>query len=158
MAIPAAVTSTTQSVTVAVSQNGGNLAYPAGDGYAAAILTSSNDAPAGTIATLTTITNPPTSLAPMDPPPGTRLVAYELTLNQTVTFKVWNGFVSSVSLPTSVQPAGHAFADYGYDLTVGVASGSDPGTVSGSTVTFPAGRFAVTLKANHIYAMIVAMQ
>ncbi len=94
----------------------------------------------------------------MDQPPGTMLIAYEITLNNDVTFTVWNGFLSSVVLPQSLQPSGHTFSDYGYDLTVGVASGSDPGTVMGSTVIFPAGRFAVTLLAKHTYLMVLGMQ
>ena len=94
----------------------------------------------------------------MDLPPGTMLIAYELTLSQDVTFTVWNGFLSSVVLAQALQPSGHTFSDYGYDLTLAVAEGSDPGTLSGSTVTFPAGRFAVTLRANHTYLMVLAMQ
>jgi len=39
-----------------------------------------------------------------------------------------------------------------------VASGSDPGTVSGSIVTFPASCLPVTLRANHTYLMVLAMQ
>jgi hypothetical protein len=157
-AAPPASPSVSTSASVTLQPTGGTLTYPAGGGYTATFAYSSNNASSGVVATVTTITNPPSSLVPMDPPAGTTLIAYELTLNSDVTFTIWNGFLSSVVLPQSIQPAGHTFSDYGYDLTLGVASGSDPGTVSGSTVTFPAGRLSVTLRANHTYLMVLAMQ
>lgn len=134
------------------------LVYPAGGGYTATFAYGANDAPSGTTAAVTTIVNPPPNLAPMDAPPGTALVAYELTLDNNVKFNVWNGFISSIVLPQSIRTSGRWFSDYGYDLTLGVAGGSDPGTVNGSTISFPAGRFPVTLEAGHTYLMIVAMQ
>jgi hypothetical protein len=155
-ALPAATVTT--SVSTTLQATGGTLTYPAGGGYTATFAYGSNNAASGVVATVTTIANAPASLIPMDPPRGTMLIAYELLLNQNVTFTVWNGFISSVVLPQSIQPSGHAFSDYGYDLALDVASGSDLGTVSGSIVTFPAGRFAVTLLANHTYLMVLAMQ
>ena len=157
-ASPPSDTSVTVSASATLEPAGGTLTYPAGGGYTASFAYGANNAPAGTIANVTAITNPPASIVPMDPPSGTMLVAYELTLNQAVTFTVWNGFISSVTLPQSIQPSGHTFSDYGYDLTLGVASGSDPGTVNGSVVSFPAGRPPVTLLANHTYLMVLAMQ
>jgi hypothetical protein len=143
------------SATATVQATGGTITYPGGGGFTTSFAYSANNAPSGTTATVTTITNPQVSLVPMDPPPGAMLIAYELTLNNDVKFNVWNGFLSSVVLPQAFQQPGNTFADYGYDLPVGVASGSDPGTVSGSTVSFPAGRFPVTLRANHTYLMVL---
>jgi len=146
------------SANAALQPAGATLTYPDSGGYTATFVYGSNNAPSGTVATITTITNPPASLIPMDRPPGTMLIAYELTLNEDVRFTVWNGFLSSVTLPQSIRPSGRSFADYGFDLTLGVASGSDPGTVSGSIVSFPAGRLPVTLVANHTYLMVLVMQ
>lgn len=151
-------TSTSVSSTATLQSTGATLVYPAGGGYTASMIYSANNAPAGTTVTVTTITNPPESLAPMDPPPGRALIAYEITATQNVTFSVWNGFITSISLPPSIDPNGHTFSDYGYDLTLGIASGSDPGTVSGSTISFPTGRPPSHFLANHTYLMIVAMQ
>ncbi len=159
---PRATLPSTAPVTVSASttlqQTGGTLTYPAAGGYTATFSYSSNNAAAGIGATVTTITNPPASLVTMGPPPGAMLIAFELTLDKDVTFTTWNGFLSSVLLPPSIQPSGHTLSDYGYDLNLGVASGSDPGTVSGSTVSFPAGRLPVTLRANHTYLMVLTMQ
>jgi hypothetical protein len=154
---PANVSATT-SATVALQAAGGTLTYPAADGFTTTFAYSSNNASPGTTVTATTITNPQESLVPMDPPSGAMPIAYEMTLNHYVKFTVWNGFLSSVVLPQALVRPANTFADYGYDLSVGVASGKDPGTLSGSTVSFPAGRLAVTLQANHRYLMILVMQ
>ena len=155
---PVSSASESFTTTVTLKSVATHLAYPSAGGFTATFAYGNNNAPAGTTATVVTIVNPQPTLAPMDAPPGTALVAYELTLNHDTTFSVWNGFVSSAVVPQAVSLSGHAVSAYGYDLTIGVASGSDPATIAGSNLSFPAGRPAVTLKANHTYLMILALR
>lgn len=137
---------------LSLNPSGGTFSYPAADGYAATLVYGSSNAPAGTIAKLQTIPNFALSLLPAQAPPGMVRMAYELTLTSDVTFAKWNGLLSSVSIPSSLT-AGTSFADYAYDLSAAVALGFDPGTVSGATVSFPAGRPSTTLLARHTYLM-----
>ncbi len=132
--------------------------FPSVGGYGGTFAYSSNNAVSGNVATINTIGAPSASLMPGQPPPGKVLVAFELTLNQSVTFASWYRLLTTITVPTSVVTAGHTFSEYGYDLTNSVGEGYNPGNINGTTISFSPGLGPVTLLANHSYLTILAMQ
>jgi hypothetical protein len=146
------------SQTVAINQNGGTATFPAVAGYSATFVYSSNNAPPGTNATITTFAAPSASLIPTQPPSGTLLAAFEFSLNNSVTFSQWNRMPTAITIPASAASTMHSYSAYGYDLTTGVAEGYNPGTLSANTITFTPGLGPVTLLGGHTYLMVLAEQ
>lgn len=141
-----------------LSPSGGTVVFPSIGGYGGTFVYSSNNAVPGASASISTISAPSASLVPAPPPSGTMLVAFELTLNQSVTFTSWYRMLTTITVPASVATSGHPFSEYGYDLTSQVGEGSNPGTLNGATITFAPGFGPVTLLANHTYLIVLAME
>ena len=146
------------SLSVPLSSSGGSIVFPSTFGYGGSFVYSANDAAVGTTARIAVINAPSANLLPGQAPSGNLLVAFELTLGQSVTFAKWYRLLTTITIPPSVSTAGRAFSEYGYDVTKGVAEGSNPGTVNGTTSLFNPGLGPVMLLANHTYLIVLAMQ
>ena len=132
--------------------------FPNIDGYGGTFVYSSNNATGTTNATAVTIVKPSASLVPGQAPPGKMLVAFELTLNQNVTFADWYSLLTTITIPADVSTSGRALNEYGYDLTAGVAEGYNLGTVNGSTISFGGGLGPVTLLGSDTQLVVLAIQ
>lgn len=155
---PTASTPAPRSANVAISASGGTVNFPDVAGYGGTFVYSSNDASSAAAATVVTIDKPGVSLIPGQAPPGTVLAGFEFMLNQSVTFTNWYRLLTTITIPSATAANGRTFSEYGYDVTAGVAEGYNPGTVSGTTISFGAGFGPVTLLANHTYLIILTAQ
>lgn len=140
---------------MAISALGGALRFPSVAGYGGTFVYSANNASSAATATIVTVDQPGASLIPGQTPPGTELVGFELTLNENVTFTNWYRMLTTIVIPSAPSPDGGTFSEYVYDVTAGIAEGSNPGTLSGTTISFGIGLGPVTLLANHTYLIIL---
>jgi hypothetical protein len=143
------------SATAAIDPAGGTLQFPMAAGYGGSFVYSANDASGVVTVALTTTTAPVAGLAG-PAPAGTTLVSFEFTLSKSVTFAKWYRLLTTITIPASIPTAGHTFAEYGYDLTTGNGTGSNPGVVNGTTITFSPGLGPVTL-LDHRFVMTLVM-
>ena len=142
------------SMVAAIEPSGGTVQFPLADGYGGSFVYSSNDAPVATTAKLTTTTASVPN-RPGPPPPGTILVSFEFQLTNRVRFSKWNSLLTTISVPSTVPTSGHAFAEYGYDLTTRTQLGWNPGVINGTTIAFPTGLLPVTLTTHrYLYALV----
>jgi hypothetical protein len=144
------------STVATIQPSGGILQFPSADGYGGSFVYSSNDAPVATTAHLATTTATVPN-RPGPPPPGTVLVSFEFQLTNSVRFSKWNSLLTTISVPSTVPTAGHAFAEYGYDLTAQTQLGWNAGVINGTTIAFPTGLLPVTL-TTHRYLYMLTTQ
>jgi hypothetical protein len=145
-----------QSANAAIDPSGGTVTFPNVAGFGGTFVYSANDAPAGAAASITTIEAPAASMVPGPAPPGEMPAAFEFELNQDVTFVDWYRLLTTITVPSSLASSGHVFSEYGYDLTVGVGEGSNPGVINGNTISFAPGPGPVKLLANHKYLLVLS--
>jgi hypothetical protein len=151
---PVSAAPVSASTVATIEPSGGTLQFPLADGYGGSFVYSSNDAPVATTAELTTTTATVPN-RPGPPPPGTILVSFEFQLTNSVRFSKWNSLLTTISLPSTVPTAGHAFAEYGYDLTAQTQLGWNPGVINGTTIAFQTGLLPVTLTTHrYLYTLI----
>jgi hypothetical protein len=148
-----------QSANVAIAPSGGTVTFPNVGEYSGTFVYSANNAVAGAVtAAITTIDGPAANLVPGQLPPGEMLAAFEFELNQNVTFVDWYRLLTTITIPSSIASGSDTFSEYGFDLTKAVGEGSNPGAISGRTISFAPGPGPVTLLANHTYLIVLTMQ
>lgn len=147
-----------QSANAAIDPSGGTVTFPNVADFGGTFVYSANDAPADAAASITTIEAPAATIVPGSTPPGEMPAAFEFELNQDVTFVDWNRLLTTITVPSSLASSGHAFSEYGYDLTIGVGEGSNPGIINGNTISFAPGPGPVKLLANHKYLLVLSVQ
>ena len=137
--------------------DGGSLAYPLAGGYSAIFQYSANNAGPETSVGLVTTTKPVANVPGGVAPPGIFLVAFTFTLNQSVTFSQWQRNPTTVSIPVAAAARKGQYAIYGYDETLGMGIGSNPGSMNGTSITFSPGFGPVTLDA-HTYLFLLTVR
>ena len=139
---------------------GGDSLYLAALGeYSGQITFSANNAPANTMATLTSILGlaqggpqPSTLRRIKSAPSSTVLFSVEVTLSATVTFNAVPSF--AITLPSSVSTSGQSFYVALFDGTSGSSNELavlGPATINGTQLTFSGTVQPTTLNANQTY-------
>ena len=130
------------SVTLSSSGLAGTLVYPSGTF-------------SGTASAQYTLTTVPPSVVPSPAPTGTGIAYFLLQVGTPVAFSA-GIYVSPVILPSGYAP-GSNFVQTLYDQTTGTAIGTPTtGTLSGSSISFPAVPTAFTANAFDVYLIVVS--